>query len=62
MRLGPQPRLFRISHLGQLVFGQDRPSLLVLRLQEENGTMEAVLKDGGTGNQNPMQEMLLKGG
>lgn len=34
-------------HLGQLVFGQDRPSLLVLRLQEENGRMEPVLKDPG---------------
>lgn len=38
-----------IPHLGQLVFGQDRPSLLVLRLQEENGPMETVLPGGWTG-------------
>lgn len=37
-----------ISHLGQLVFSQDRPSLLVLGLQEENRMVEAALENRGT--------------
>lgn len=68
LQQGSQPELFllpgqgRVSHLGQLVFGQDRPSLLVLRLQGENGMMETVLKDRRTRNQNWMGEVLLKDG
>lgn len=37
-----------VSHLGQLVFSQDCPSLLVFGLQDENRTVEPALENRGT--------------